>query len=128
MKNIRGPLRSFFQKTELSVFPLSLHAMCFQFINRLGEAVPLGEEEVEGGFAFPGDTKTLQRHLCVCQLSRALGLHHLLDVEGKLRLIRELKAHYRHGIRFGKSNCFLFVTISFSLHLSVYLHRQAEFD
>lgn len=74
----------------------------FQFINRLSEAVPLGEQGQEG-FAFPEDTKALQRHLCVCQLSRALGLHHSLNVDGKLRLISELKAHYRHGLKFGTS-------------------------
>uniref|UniRef100_A0A673CPK8 N-alpha-acetyltransferase 25, NatB auxiliary subunit n=1 Tax=Sphaeramia orbicularis TaxID=375764 RepID=A0A673CPK8_9TELE len=73
-----------------------------QFINRLSEAVPLGEQGEEG-FAFPDDTKALQRHLCVCQLSRALGLHHCLDVDGKLRLITELKAHYHHGLKFGKN-------------------------
>uniref|UniRef100_A0AAQ6A961 N-alpha-acetyltransferase 25, NatB auxiliary subunit n=1 Tax=Amphiprion ocellaris TaxID=80972 RepID=A0AAQ6A961_AMPOC len=72
-----------------------------QFINHLSEAVPLGEQGEEG-FAFPEDTKALQRHLCVCQLSRALGLHHSLDIDGKLRLITELKAHYRHGLKFGK--------------------------
>lgn len=74
-----------------------------QFINRLSEAVPLGEQGEEG-FAFPDDTKGLQRHLCVCQLSRALGLHHSLDGDGKMRLIAELKAHYRHGLKFGKSS------------------------
>uniref|UniRef100_A0A3B5PYD5 N-alpha-acetyltransferase 25, NatB auxiliary subunit n=1 Tax=Xiphophorus maculatus TaxID=8083 RepID=A0A3B5PYD5_XIPMA len=73
-----------------------------QFINRLSEMVPLGEQG-EDGFAFPEDTKSLQRHLCVCQLSRALGLHHSLDVGGKLRLIAELKAHYHHGLKFGSS-------------------------
>ncbi|CAB1318259.1 unnamed protein product [Coregonus sp. 'balchen'] len=73
-----------------------------QFKNRLGELVPLGEAG-EDGFGFPGDTKALQRHLCVCQLSRALGLQHALDTEGKLRLITELKAHYHHGLQFGKS-------------------------
>lgn len=40
----------------------------------------------------------------MCQLSRALGLHHSLSPEGKLRLIAELKAHYRHGLKFGKSS------------------------
>lgn len=40
----------------------------------------------------------------MCQLSRALGLHHSLNPEGKLRLITELKAHYRHGLKFGKSS------------------------
>lgn len=74
----------------------------FQFINRLSEAVPLGKQG-EDGFAFPEDTRALQRHLCVCQLSRALGLHHSLNAEGKLRLITELKARYRHGLKFGKS-------------------------
>uniref|UniRef100_A0AAQ6A1W2 N-alpha-acetyltransferase 25, NatB auxiliary subunit n=1 Tax=Amphiprion ocellaris TaxID=80972 RepID=A0AAQ6A1W2_AMPOC len=74
-----------------------------QFINHLSEAVPLGEQGEEG-FAFPEDTKALQRHLCVCQLSRALGLHHSLDIDGKLRLITELKAHYRHGLKFGDEN------------------------
>uniref|UniRef100_A0A667YVB7 N-alpha-acetyltransferase 25, NatB auxiliary subunit n=1 Tax=Myripristis murdjan TaxID=586833 RepID=A0A667YVB7_9TELE len=77
-----------------------------QFINRLGEAVPLGEGGEEG-FAFPEDTKALQRHLCVCQLSRALGLHHALDTDGKLRLITELKAHYHHGLQFGDENMVL---------------------
>uniref|UniRef100_A0A8C8LW08 N-alpha-acetyltransferase 25, NatB auxiliary subunit n=1 Tax=Oncorhynchus tshawytscha TaxID=74940 RepID=A0A8C8LW08_ONCTS len=66
------------------------------------QLVPLGEAG-EDGFGFPGDTKALQRHLCVCQLSRALGLQHALDTEGKLRLITELKAHYHHGLQFGKS-------------------------
>ncbi|XP_062268710.1 N-alpha-acetyltransferase 25, NatB auxiliary subunit isoform X2 [Platichthys flesus] len=73
-----------------------------QFINRLSEAVPL-REQGEEGFTFPEDTKALQRHLCVCQLSRALGLQHSLNVDGKLRLIVELKAHYRHGLKFGKN-------------------------
>ncbi|XDV54833.1 hypothetical protein PO909_023036 [Leuciscus waleckii] len=73
-----------------------------KFINRLMEAVPLlapGED----GFAFPGDTRALQRHLCVTQLSRCLGLQHALNTDGKLGLIKELKAHYRHGLQFGKS-------------------------
>ena len=83
--------------------PLSLTP---QFINHLSEAVPLGEQGEEG-FTFPEDTKALQRHLCVCQLSRALGLHHSLDVSGKLSLIAELKAHYRHGLKFGKSVTFV---------------------
>uniref|UniRef100_A0A8C9ZH39 N-alpha-acetyltransferase 25, NatB auxiliary subunit n=1 Tax=Sander lucioperca TaxID=283035 RepID=A0A8C9ZH39_SANLU len=89
--------------TDLKIY---LHLLApeqhVQFINRLSEAVPLGEQGEEG-FAFPEDTKALQRHLCVCQLSRALGLHHALDVEGKLRLITELKAHYHHGLKFGKT-------------------------
>ena len=65
--------------------------------------VPLGgESEEEGDCVFPEDTKALQRHLCVCQLSRALGLHHALGTEGKLRVIRDLKAHYHHGLKFGE--------------------------
>ncbi|XP_060916961.1 N-alpha-acetyltransferase 25, NatB auxiliary subunit [Labrus mixtus] len=86
-------------KIYLHLLPPDQHV---QFINRLSEAVPLGEQGDEG-FAFPDDTKALQRHLCVCQLSRALGLHHSLDADGKLRLISELKAHYRHGLKFGKT-------------------------
>ncbi|KAM6986432.1 N-alpha-acetyltransferase 25, NatB auxiliary subunit [Aplochiton taeniatus] len=88
--------------TDLKIY---LHLLApdehIQYINRLGEAVPLGEAGEEG-FAFPGDTKALQRHLCVCQLSRALGLHHALDKDAKLRLITELKAHYHHGLQFDK--------------------------
>uniref|UniRef100_A0A3Q3GAB8 N-alpha-acetyltransferase 25, NatB auxiliary subunit n=1 Tax=Kryptolebias marmoratus TaxID=37003 RepID=A0A3Q3GAB8_KRYMA len=87
--------------TDLKIY---LHLLCpdqhVQFINRLSEAVPLGERGEEG-FTFPQDPKSLQRHLCVCQLSRALGLHHSLDLSGKLRLITELKAHYHHGLKFG---------------------------
>ncbi|KAF4108499.1 hypothetical protein G5714_011258 [Onychostoma macrolepis] len=37
------------------------------------------------------------------ELSRSLGQQHALNTEGKLGLIRELKAHYRHGLQFGKS-------------------------
>ncbi|KAK2870730.1 hypothetical protein Q8A67_023257 [Cirrhinus molitorella] len=89
--------------TDLKIF-LDLLApdQHVQFINRLMEAVPLGSPG-EDGFAFPGDTRALQRHLCVTQLSRGLGQQHLLNTEGKLGLIRELKAHYRHGLQFGKS-------------------------
>ncbi|KAM8854127.1 N-alpha-acetyltransferase 25, NatB auxiliary subunit [Synchiropus picturatus] len=81
----------------LHLLPVDQHV---QFINRLSEAVLL-EEQGDDGSMFPADTRALQRHMCVCQLSRALGLHHLLDQEGKLRLISELKAHYRHGLKFG---------------------------
>ncbi|KAM9734551.1 N-alpha-acetyltransferase 25, NatB auxiliary subunit isoform 1-T1 [Menidia menidia] len=86
-------------KIYLHLLPTDQHV---QFINRLSEAVPLSEAGEEG-FCFPEDTRGLQRHLCVCQLGRALGLQHALDVAGKLRLIAELKAHYRHGLRFGKN-------------------------
>ncbi|XP_054613553.1 N-alpha-acetyltransferase 25, NatB auxiliary subunit isoform X2 [Dunckerocampus dactyliophorus] len=90
--------------TDLNIY---LHLLSqdqhVQFINRLSEAAPLGQPGPEG-FAFPDDTKALQRHLCLCQLGRALGLHHALDAAGKLRLITELKAHYRHGLKFGKNS------------------------
>ncbi|XP_045548414.1 N-alpha-acetyltransferase 25, NatB auxiliary subunit isoform X2 [Salmo salar] len=86
-------------KIYLHLLPPEQHT---QFKNRLGELVPLGEVG-EDGFGFPGDTKALQRHLCVCQLSRVLGLQHALDTEGKLCLITELKAHYHYGLQFGKS-------------------------
>ncbi|KAK0154348.1 N-alpha-acetyltransferase 25, NatB auxiliary subunit [Merluccius polli] len=90
--------------TDLKIY---LHLLSpdqhLKFINGLGEAVPLGGESVEeeGSCVFPEDTKALQRHLCVCQLSRALGLHHSLGTEGKLRVIKDLKAHYHHGLKFG---------------------------
>ncbi|XP_061658118.1 N-alpha-acetyltransferase 25, NatB auxiliary subunit [Syngnathoides biaculeatus] len=81
--------------TDLNIY---LHLLAadqhVQLVNRLSEAAPAGP-------AFPDDTKALQRHLCVRQLSRALGLHHALDAAAKLRLIAELKAHYRHGLKFG---------------------------
>ncbi|KAJ8287131.1 hypothetical protein GJAV_G00048000 [Gymnothorax javanicus] len=94
--------------TDLRIFldllPSDQHV---QFINRLTETVPLtesasSESEDEEGLALPGDTRALQRHLCVTQLARALGLHHTLDPPGKLALICQLKAHYRHGLQFGK--------------------------
>uniref|UniRef100_A0A672IWE5 N(alpha)-acetyltransferase 25, NatB auxiliary subunit n=1 Tax=Salarias fasciatus TaxID=181472 RepID=A0A672IWE5_SALFA len=86
-------------KLYLHLLPPDQHV---QFINRLSEALPLGEP-ADGGLRFPADTKALQRHLCVCQLSRALGLHHALPPDAKLRLVAELKAHYRHGLQFGKN-------------------------
>ena len=84
--------------------------------------MPLGgESEEEGGSVFPEDTKALQRHLCVCQLSRALGLHHALSPEGKLRVIRDLKAHYHHGLKFGES--WLWASGRISAVLQVYCYR-----
>ena len=67
--------------------------------------MPLGEAREEG-FAFPGETRDLQRHQCMLQLTRALGVHHTLDKHGKLRLIAELKAHYYHGLQFGRNHIF----------------------
>ncbi|XP_052463548.1 N-alpha-acetyltransferase 25, NatB auxiliary subunit isoform X2 [Carassius gibelio] len=89
--------------TDLTIF-LDLLApdQYVQFINRLMEAVPLCAPG-EDGVALPGDTRALQRHLCVTQLSRSLGQQHALNTEGKLSLIKQLKAHYQHGLQFGKS-------------------------
>lgn len=81
----------------------SLPSCRVQFAKRLSEAAPLGQPGPDG-LAFPDDTKALQRHMCVCQLSRALGLHHALDAAAKLRLVAELKAHYRHGLKFGEEH------------------------
>uniref|UniRef100_A0A4W6DFL4 N-alpha-acetyltransferase 25, NatB auxiliary subunit n=1 Tax=Lates calcarifer TaxID=8187 RepID=A0A4W6DFL4_LATCA len=100
-ESLLGKTHRLYQHCRFTLCPV-LQSLYMTFINRLSEAVPLGEQGEEG-FAFPDDTKALQRHLCVCQLSRALGLHHSLDVDGKLRLIAELKAHYRHGLKFGKN-------------------------
>ncbi|KAJ8286216.1 hypothetical protein GJAV_G00035910 [Gymnothorax javanicus] len=75
-----------------------------QFINRLMETVtlsPAGDDSV--GVAVPGDGRVLQTHLCVTQLSRALGLQHGLEPSGKQALIQELKTRYRHGLQFGKA-------------------------
>uniref|UniRef100_A0A672SKQ1 N-alpha-acetyltransferase 25, NatB auxiliary subunit n=1 Tax=Sinocyclocheilus grahami TaxID=75366 RepID=A0A672SKQ1_SINGR len=89
--------------TDLEIFlDLLTPDQHVQFINRVMEAVPLGAPG-EDGVALPGDTRALQRHLCVTQLSRSLGQQHALNTEGKLGLIKELKAHYRHGLQFGKS-------------------------
>ncbi|KAF5906862.1 N-alpha-acetyltransferase 25, NatB auxiliary subunit, partial [Clarias magur] len=89
--------------TDLKVFlDLIVRDQHVQFINRLMEAVPLGAAG-EAGTALPGDTRLLQRHLCVTQLSRCLGLQHALSPDRKLALIHELKQHYRHGLQFGKS-------------------------
>uniref|UniRef100_A0A8C1Z5H4 N-alpha-acetyltransferase 25, NatB auxiliary subunit n=1 Tax=Cyprinus carpio TaxID=7962 RepID=A0A8C1Z5H4_CYPCA len=88
--------------TDLKIF-LDLLTPDQHFINRLMEAVPLCAPG-EDGVALPGDTRALQRHLCVTQLSRSLGQQHALNTEGKLGLIKELKAHYQHGLQFGDQN------------------------
>ncbi|KAG9342546.1 hypothetical protein JZ751_015925 [Albula glossodonta] len=88
--------------TDLKVFlDLLMPDQHVQFINRLLETVPLTESEGDG-VALPSDPRALQRHLCVAQLARSLGLHHALDPPGKQDLIRQLKTHYRHGLQFGK--------------------------
>ncbi|XP_062870157.1 N-alpha-acetyltransferase 25, NatB auxiliary subunit [Trichomycterus rosablanca] len=89
--------------TDLKIFlDLITPDQHVQFINRLMEAVPLKASD-EAGAALPEDTRSLQRHLCVAQLGRCLGLNHKLDADGKLALIQELKLHYHHGLQFGKS-------------------------
>ncbi|XP_077353966.1 N-alpha-acetyltransferase 25, NatB auxiliary subunit [Festucalex cinctus] len=89
--------------TDLNIY---LHLLAAdqheQLANRLSEAPPPAGPSGDG-LAFPEDTKALQRHLCACQLSRALGLHHALDAAAKLRLVAQLKARYRHGLKFGKN-------------------------
>ncbi|KAI1881944.1 hypothetical protein AGOR_G00244910 [Albula goreensis] len=88
--------------TDLKVFlDLLMPDQHVQFINRLLETVPLTESKGDG-VALPSDPRALQRHLCVAQLARSLGLHHALDPPGKQDLIRQLKTHYRHGLQFGK--------------------------
>ncbi|KAJ8263493.1 hypothetical protein COCON_G00159500 [Conger conger] len=74
-----------------------------QFINRLMETVPLVCAGAPGELAVPGDTRAMQRHMCVSQLSRALGLQHALEPSAKLGLLQELKSRYRHGLQFGKA-------------------------
>uniref|UniRef100_A0A4W4FDS3 N-alpha-acetyltransferase 25, NatB auxiliary subunit n=1 Tax=Electrophorus electricus TaxID=8005 RepID=A0A4W4FDS3_ELEEL len=92
--------------TDLKVFLHLLspdhYVQVAAFVNRLTEAVPLGPVG-EDGVALPGDTRALQRHLGAAQLSRCLGLQHALSTDGKLALIHELRAHYRHGLQFGTS-------------------------
>ncbi|XP_076842794.1 N-alpha-acetyltransferase 25, NatB auxiliary subunit isoform X2 [Brachyhypopomus gauderio] len=89
--------------TDLKIFlHLLLPDQYVQFINRLTEAVPLGPVG-EAGVALPSDGRALQRHLSVTQLSRSLGLQHALSVSARLGLIRQLKAHYHHGLQFGTS-------------------------
>uniref|UniRef100_A0A4W4FDN9 N-alpha-acetyltransferase 25, NatB auxiliary subunit n=1 Tax=Electrophorus electricus TaxID=8005 RepID=A0A4W4FDN9_ELEEL len=93
--------------TDLKVFLHLLspdhYVQVAAFVNRLTEAVPLGPVG-EDGVALPGDTRALQRHLGAAQLSRCLGLQHALSTDGKLALIHELRAHYRHGLQFGKEH------------------------
>ncbi|XP_043925685.1 N-alpha-acetyltransferase 25, NatB auxiliary subunit [Protopterus annectens] len=89
--------------TDLKVFvDLLSPDQHIQFINKLMEAVPL-MVPADGGFALPGDTKVMYRHMCVVQLSRLLCLHHNKDQSEKLNLIGELMSRYRHGLEFGKS-------------------------
>ncbi|CAH2295928.1 N-alpha-acetyltransferase 25, auxiliary subunit isoform X1 [Pelobates cultripes] len=70
------------------------------FINRLLGSLPLATP-ANGDLALPEDTKALQRHLCVIQISRLLGIYHKMDKPQKQEAVREMTARYRHGLSFG---------------------------
>ncbi|XP_068101890.1 N-alpha-acetyltransferase 25, NatB auxiliary subunit isoform X2 [Hyperolius riggenbachi] len=89
--------------TDIKVFvDLLTPAQNSSFINRLLGSLPL-TPPAEGDFAFPEDIKALQRHLCVVQLSRLLGLHQKMDTLQKQEAVHEMTIRYRHGLKFGKS-------------------------
>ncbi|KAM5194655.1 N-alpha-acetyltransferase 25, NatB auxiliary subunit isoform 2-T2 [Mantella aurantiaca] len=89
--------------TDLKVFAdLLSPAQHSNFINRVLGSLPL-TPPTEGEFAFPEDIKAMQRHLCVIQLTRLLGLHEKMDRAQKQEAIREIIIRYRHGLQFGKS-------------------------
>ncbi|XP_064128292.1 N-alpha-acetyltransferase 25, NatB auxiliary subunit isoform X2 [Loxodonta africana] len=89
--------------TDLKVFVDLLPAtQCTKFINQLLGVVPLSTP-TEDKLALPADIKALQRHLCVVQLTRLLGLYHTMDKSQKLNVVRELMLRYQHGLEFGKS-------------------------
>lgn len=56
----------------------------------------------EDKLALPGDIRALQQHLCVVQLTRLLGLYHIMDKNQKLGVVRELMLRYQHGLEFGE--------------------------
>ncbi|XP_053329156.1 N-alpha-acetyltransferase 25, NatB auxiliary subunit [Spea bombifrons] len=89
--------------TDLKIFidllPGSQH---MSFINRLLGSLQL-TTVAAGELALPEDIKALQRHLCVVQLTRLLGIYHKMDKAQKQEAIREMTARYRHGLVFGKS-------------------------
>lgn len=72
-----------------------------QFINQLLGVVPLSTP-TEDKLALPADIRALQRHLCVVQLTRLLGLYHTMDKNQKLSVVRELMLRYQHGLEFGE--------------------------
>ncbi|KAM4809936.1 N-alpha-acetyltransferase 25, NatB auxiliary subunit [Rhinophrynus dorsalis] len=89
--------------TDLKVFVDLLSASQHKsFINRLLGSLP-PTLQVEGDIALPEDIKALQRHLCVVQLTRLLGLYHKMDKSQKQDAVREMTIRYRHGLQFGKS-------------------------
>ncbi|KAK7806454.1 hypothetical protein U0070_017991 [Myodes glareolus] len=88
--------------TDLKVFvDLLPAAQCTQFINQLLGVVPLSTP-TEDKLALPGDIRALQQHLCVVQLTRLLGLYHIMDKNQKLGVVRELMLRYQHGLEFGE--------------------------
>ncbi|KAM9329702.1 N-alpha-acetyltransferase 25, NatB auxiliary subunit [Gastrophryne carolinensis] len=89
--------------TDLKVFvDLLSSAQHSTFINRLlGSLLPVSP--AEGDAALPEDIKALQRHLCVMQLGRLLGLHQKMERVQKQEAVKEITIRYRHGLRFGKS-------------------------
>ncbi|MBV96778.1 N-alpha-acetyltransferase 25, NatB auxiliary subunit, partial [Eschrichtius robustus] len=89
--------------TDLKVFVDLLPAtQCTKFINQLLGVVPLSTP-TEDKLALPADIRALQQHLCVVQLTRLLGLYHMMDKNQKLSVVRELMLRYQHGLEFGKS-------------------------
>ncbi|KAE8635295.1 hypothetical protein XENTR_v10002573 [Xenopus tropicalis] len=89
--------------TDLKVFVDLLSASQHtSFINRLLGSLPLNRA-AESEIALPEDTKALQRHLCVVQLMRLLGIYHKMDKLEKQDAVREMTERYRHGLQFGKS-------------------------
>uniref|UniRef100_A0A8C2S373 N-alpha-acetyltransferase 25, NatB auxiliary subunit n=1 Tax=Capra hircus TaxID=9925 RepID=A0A8C2S373_CAPHI len=87
--------------TDLKVFVDLLPAsQCTKFINQLLGVVPLSTP-TEDKLALPADIRALQRHLCVVQLTRLLGLYHTMDKNQKLSVVRELMLRYQHGLEFG---------------------------
>ncbi|XP_027269297.1 N-alpha-acetyltransferase 25, NatB auxiliary subunit isoform X2 [Cricetulus griseus] len=89
--------------TDLKVFvDLLPAAQCTQFINQLLGVVPLSTP-TEDKLALPADIRALQQHLCVVQLTRLLGLYHIMDKNQKLGVVRELMLRYQHGLEFGRS-------------------------
>ncbi|XP_072043976.1 N-alpha-acetyltransferase 25, NatB auxiliary subunit-like [Amphiura filiformis] len=71
------------------------------FIQSLLDTVKL--EKAEGAeIAFATEAKQMQRHICVVQMTRHLGLHSNLSAEETLALIKELVQRHQRGLSFGK--------------------------
>ncbi|KAM4710073.1 N-alpha-acetyltransferase 25, NatB auxiliary subunit [Discoglossus pictus] len=89
--------------TDLKVFVELLSPSQYtSFINRILGSLPL-TPPAEGELALPADIKALQRHLCVVQLTRLLGIYHKMDKSQKQVAVQEMTMRYRHGLEFGKS-------------------------